>query len=122
MFATGSHDGAVRIWTSPSPSTLLGSAVSSVFAPSRATTNATNTPGTTTPNPYDADYRTASPVGQLTNEPPDGLAPSSTPGTSTLGILNTGPSGSGSAANSLGTLPQARPSVVTFSSQVFGSS
>ncbi len=122
MFATGSHDGAVRIWTSPLPSTLLSSEVSSVFAPSRATTNYTNTPGTTTPNPYDADYRTDSPVAQLISEPPDGSAPSSTPGTGTPGILNTGTSGTGSAANSLGALPQARPSVVTFSSQVFGSS
>ncbi|KAM5543424.1 hypothetical protein V8D89_002675, partial [Ganoderma adspersum] len=121
MFATGSHDGAVRIWTSPSPSTLLGSEASSVFAASRATTNPTNTPGTTTPNPYDADYRTDSPVAQLTNEPPDGPS-SSTPGTGTPGILNTGLSGSVSIANSLGVLPQARPSVVTFSSQVFGSS
>ena len=123
MFATGSHDGAVRIWTSPSPSTLLGSEVSSVFAASRATTNPTNTPGTNTPSPYDADYRSDSPVAQL-SEPPDGLASSSSPGTgaSTPGVLNTDPFGSGSAAHSLGTLPQARPSVVTFSSQVFGSS
>ncbi|KAI1794365.1 WD40 repeat-like protein [Ganoderma leucocontextum] len=117
MFATGSHDGAVRIWTSPSPSTVLASDASSVFSPSRATTNATNTPGTATPNPYDAEYRTDSPVGQLIGESLDGPAPSSSPGSSTPGILNTG-----STANSLETLPQARPSVVTFSSQVFGSS
>ncbi|TBU39880.1 WD40 repeat-like protein [Dichomitus squalens] len=113
MFATGSHDGAVRIWTSPASSNIPGSEASSIFAASRAPTNPANTPGTTTPNAYDADYRTDSPTGQLTSESLD----PATPGTP--GILTTG---SGSAANAFGALPQARPSVVTFSSQAFGSS
>ncbi|KAI0074084.1 WD40 repeat-like protein [Panus rudis PR-1116 ss-1] len=54
MFATGSHDGGVRIWTTPpgeEPS----------LAPSRATTNPTSTPRTPSPSPFDADYRTESP-------------------------------------------------------------
>ena len=115
MFATGSHDGAVKIWTSPASSNIPGSEASSIFAASRAPTNPANTPGTTTPNAYDADYRTDSPTGQLTSESFDPTAPS------TPGILNVGPSGS-PAANAFGMLPQARPSVVTFSSHVVSSS
>ena len=116
MFATGSHDGAVRIWTSPASSNIPGSEASSLFAPSRATTNAANTPGTTTPNPYDADYRTDSPIAQFNTESFDGHTSLATPG-----ILNSS-SNSGSAAGSLslGALAQARPSVVTFSSQAPG--
>ncbi|KAI0760480.1 WD40 repeat-like protein [Fomes fomentarius] len=66
MFATGSHDGGVRIWTSP-----MASASSPEFsaAASRATLTPANTPRSATPNPYDADYRTDSPTTQVALSP-----------------------------------------------------
>ena len=54
MFATGSHDGAVRIWTAPST-------ISEDLPGSRVTTNPSNTPRTASPSLYDADYRSESP-------------------------------------------------------------
>ncbi len=58
IFATGSHDGAVRIWTESS-----GKPSSSDELPSRSTTHPTNTPRTASPSLYDADYRADSPAG-----------------------------------------------------------
>ncbi|RPD69485.1 WD40 repeat-like protein [Lentinus tigrinus ALCF2SS1-7] len=76
MFATGSHDGGVRIWTSPA---LMSGSEDNSVAPSRATTNPANTPRTVTPSPYDADYRTDSPDPQLTPDCSDGHAQASAP-------------------------------------------
>ena len=75
MFATGSHDGGVRIWTSPVAMSLgPGSEEYLSVVSSRATTNPANTPRTMTPSPYDADYRTDSPVAQLSPDSQDGHA------------------------------------------------
>lgn len=63
MFATGSHDGAIRIWSTP-PSEDPGLSE----PPSRNSLN-TNTPRTTSPSLYDADYRTDSPSGGGTDTP-----------------------------------------------------
>ena len=97
MFATGSHDGGVRIWTSPA---LMSGSEDNSVAPSRATTNPANTPRTVTPSPYDPDYRTDSPDPQLTPESSDGHAQAAAPS----------PSSPVTGAQS-----QARPSVVSFS-------
>lgn len=65
MFATGSHDGAVRIWTTPEP--LTDSSYSS-----RGTTNATTTPRSPTPNNFEVGgYRTDSPGSQSTESQDD---------------------------------------------------
>lgn len=75
MFATGSHDGGVRIWTTPPH--ITGSIESSAV-PSRGTTTPANTPRTMSPAPYDADYRTDSPTGQTESASPEGsLQPTS---------------------------------------------
>ncbi|OJT12118.1 hypothetical protein TRAPUB_11343 [Trametes pubescens] len=76
MFATGSHDGGVRIWTTPPH--ITGSIESSAV-PSRGTTTPANTPRTISPAPYDADYRTDSPTGQtdLVASPEGPLQPTS---------------------------------------------
>lgn len=66
MFATGSHDGGVRIWTSPMAS---ASSPELSAAASRVTITPANTPRSATPNPYDADYRTDSPTVQLASTP-----------------------------------------------------
>ena len=71
MFATGSHDGGVRIWTSP-PS----SANDMLIAPP----SSRGTPGTTTPRTdtslptfqLDVDYRTDSPITQQEFDLPEG--------------------------------------------------
>lgn len=71
MFATGSHDGGVRIWTSP-PS----SANNMLIAPP----SSRGTPGTTTPRTdtslptfqLDVDYRTDSPITQQEFDLPEG--------------------------------------------------
>ena len=73
MFATGSHDGAVRIWTTP-----MLEEVSSGFlgiedyGSSRATTNPVPTPRTNTPSPYEME-RAESPATQLTFQIPESL-------------------------------------------------
>ncbi|KAJ8473563.1 hypothetical protein ONZ51_g7787 [Trametes cubensis] len=69
MFATGSHDGGVRIWTTPAH--FSGSIDSSAVS-SRAPTNPANTPRSISPAPYDADYRTDSPTIQLSADAGDG--------------------------------------------------
>ncbi|KAI0324766.1 WD40 repeat-like protein [Cubamyces sp. BRFM 1775] len=69
MFATGSHDGGVRIWTTPAH--FSGSIDTSAVS-SRAPTNPANTPRSISPAPYDADYRTDSPTGQLGVDAGDG--------------------------------------------------
>lgn len=77
MFATGSHDGAVRIWTTPDGAIPEESAsVSS----SRSATQPSNTPRTVSPSPpsvFDADYRTDSPAALTdlndTPSPTDGV-------------------------------------------------
>ncbi len=57
MFATGSHDGAVKIWTAKD-GTLFDEAVST-----RSATSVTQpTPRTASPSLFDADYRSDSPV------------------------------------------------------------
>lgn len=58
MFATGSHDGGVRIWSNqPSEGIAIEE------APSRATsTHPAPTPRTASPSLYDMDYRTESPA------------------------------------------------------------
>ncbi|KAI0948106.1 hypothetical protein AcW1_009704 [Taiwanofungus camphoratus] len=64
MFATGSHDGAVRIWTIPKdPLPSLES-----HHPSHLATNTANTPRTGSPSFYNVDYRTESPSSQLVAE------------------------------------------------------
>ncbi|KAI0676285.1 WD40 repeat-like protein [Trametes maxima] len=70
MFATGSHDGGVRIWTTPAH---ISGSIESSAAVSRETTNPTNTPRTLSPGPYDVDYRTDSPTPQLSPEGQEGL-------------------------------------------------
>ncbi|KAI0355885.1 WD40 repeat-like protein [Trametes cingulata] len=76
MFATGSHDGGVRIWTTPAH---ISGSIESSAASSRSSTNPANTPRTMSPAPYDADYRTDSPTVQLSPEsqdsPPAAAAP-----------------------------------------------
>ncbi|KAJ3554822.1 hypothetical protein NM688_g2905 [Phlebia brevispora] len=67
MFATGSHDGAVRIWTSPEGA--FEDATSS-----RTGTQPANTPRTASPSLFDADYRTDSPAA--VTEPADSPGPS----------------------------------------------
>ncbi|KAH8103027.1 WD40 repeat-like protein [Cristinia sonorae] len=71
MFATGSHDGAVRIWTTPTHEDA-GSGIHYLniddVASSRATTNPNPTPRSTTPLPVD-DYRSDSPTPQLMDSP-----------------------------------------------------
>ncbi|KAI8972801.1 WD40 repeat-like protein [Trametes punicea] len=62
MFATGSHDGGVRIWTTPAH---ISGSIESSAASSRATTNSTNTPRSLSPVPFDTDYHSDSPTGQL---------------------------------------------------------
>ena len=57
MFATGSHDGAVRIWTAPETDSPYSS---------RATTNPAGTPRSPSPNTLDVGYRTDSPESQFT--------------------------------------------------------
>ena len=75
MFATGSHDGGVRVWTSPSNIPYFGTPglgsedFLSVVSQSRAPTNAANTPRSLTPLPYDADGRPESPVPPQTESP-----------------------------------------------------
>lgn len=59
MFATGSHDGAVRIWTTPKNKDNVNgnAAISDDSIPaSQATTNGRNTPRTISPSPYDIQY------------------------------------------------------------------
>ena len=51
MFATGSHDGAVRIWTAPETDSPYSS---------RATTNPAGTSRNPSPNTLDVGYRTDS--------------------------------------------------------------
>ncbi|KAI0783765.1 WD40 repeat-like protein [Abortiporus biennis] len=68
MFATGSHDGAVRIWTAPPASEPFPTVTP---APSRATTNAANTPRTSSPSPFDVDFRTDSPSTHFGNDSQD---------------------------------------------------
>ncbi|KAI0821946.1 WD40 repeat-like protein [Trametes gibbosa] len=75
MFATGSHDGGVRIWTTPSHITA---SIESSAAPSRATITPTNTPRTISPAPFDPDYRTDSPTGQSGLDS-SSILPASTP-------------------------------------------
>ena len=57
MFATGSHDGAVRIWTAPETDSPYIS---------RATANPAGTPRNPSPNTLDVGYRTDSPESQFT--------------------------------------------------------
>lgn len=64
MFATGSHDGAVRIWTAPDAPSI------DEPYPSRGPTNPTNTPART-PSPFDVEYRTDSPATQLGGDSQD---------------------------------------------------
>ena len=101
MFATGSHDGGVRIWTSPAATS--GSEDNSV-APSRATPTPANTPRTLTPSPFAPDYRTDSPVAQLGTESQDGHTPV---------LAQAGPSILNSPVEE--NSPQSRPPVVSFS-------
>ncbi|THH28595.1 hypothetical protein EUX98_g5601 [Antrodiella citrinella] len=84
MFATGSHDGAIRIWTTPTHDSDIRAAFLGVddIGPSRATTNPA-TPRTSSPSPFEGEF-TESPAAQLTfqltessdrnanNTPPDG--------------------------------------------------
>lgn len=64
MFATGSHDGAVKIWTTP-PADHVPSHPQDDSAPSsRVGTNGRNTPRTNSPSPYDIGVRTESPSVQ----------------------------------------------------------
>ncbi|KAH9941858.1 WD40 repeat-like protein, partial [Epithele typhae] len=111
MFATGSHDGAVRIWTSPSLTSLasLASEVNSLLSVSRGATNTLNTPLHTprniTPIPFEApDYRSESPVALQGSDE----GPSSDASPATL----THPSAAVSAtSNTVGSLD--RPPTVT---------
>lgn len=56
MFSTGSHDGGVRIWTSPKEEYLH----SEERVLTRGTLTPSNTPRTGSPLPYEAEYRTGS--------------------------------------------------------------
>ncbi|KAH9936025.1 WD40 repeat-like protein [Amylocystis lapponica] len=74
MFATGSHDGAVRIWTTATDRTSANDAPSA----NAATTPNANTPRTGSPSLYDTDYLADSPQahegGEQSNSPhPDPL-------------------------------------------------
>ena len=64
MFATGSHDGAVRIWTTPKDHNHNHANSDDSVPPSQTTTNGRNTPRTLSPSPYDVDFRTESPATQ----------------------------------------------------------
>ncbi|KAI0701045.1 WD40 repeat-like protein [Cytidiella melzeri] len=70
MFATGSHDGAVRIWTNH---TSENNSLSEL--PSRAqSTNAAPTPRTGSPSLFDVDYRTDSPAAAAESREGSGQA------------------------------------------------
>lgn len=66
MFATGSHDGGVRIWTRPLPRLVLEDTQS-------VSQSGAQTPRSRTPSIMDVDYRTESPFAtefQLGQPPP----------------------------------------------------
>ena len=66
MFATGSHDGAIKIWTA-TDNNAFDETVST-----RSATQPTNTPRTASPSLYDADYRTDSPAAATESSPTPG--------------------------------------------------
>ena len=124
MFATGSHDGGVRIWTSPAHS-VSGPNMEDYLSvlSSRNVTNA-NTPRSLTPLPYDADYRTRSPspAPQLSSDSQESHANGSTNGhghsVHGLGPAPTSPSPStmnSSKDAATGAPPDGRLPVVAFS-------
>ncbi|KAI0763501.1 WD40 repeat-like protein [Trametes elegans] len=73
MFATGSHDGGVRIWTTP---LHFSASFDSLIPPSRPTTTPANTPRSASPARFDADYRTDSPTVQMSAESQEGTTES----------------------------------------------
>ncbi len=83
MFATGSHDGAVRIWTRPTESTDTGDeAVSSVLE--NGGHSASYTPRTASPFEFE---RTDSPLTQQEFESTDSIGISGSVATSEVGLL-----------------------------------
>ncbi|EMD35391.1 hypothetical protein CERSUDRAFT_116166 [Gelatoporia subvermispora B] len=64
MFATGSHDGAVKIWTTPPADHVPLHPQDDSTSSSRVGTNGRNTPRTNSPSPYDIGVRTESPSVQ----------------------------------------------------------
>lgn len=67
MFATGTHDGGVHLWTIPPDGLRLFD-----DAPSRGSTHPTPTPRTASPNIFDGEHRVDSPSSSG-NESQDGL-------------------------------------------------
>ncbi|GJE97468.1 WD40 repeat domain-containing protein [Phanerochaete sordida] len=69
MFATGTHDGGVHLWTTLADGREALRLLDD--APSRGSTHPTPTPRTSSPNIFESDFRADSP--SQANEPQDGL-------------------------------------------------
>ncbi|OCH89316.1 WD40 repeat-like protein [Obba rivulosa] len=116
MFATGSHDGAVKIWTTPSAeqSSQHYSQEDSA-ASSQAGTNGRNTPRTISPSPYELGVRAESPSMQSVFGSRDALEQVASPLQEQPSPLQEGPSTASGSTSQLYSQKAPAEKSVTFS-------